>query len=157
MCSCKIGAWEARPPHSSIIHSVSRHLAISPGEHQGPGHRGRWTWLWAPQKPRHDGLQVVHDWAKTITVVTLSSLGTSTWLTWTPSTCQTSTGNSSSGSLMWANSRLRYIAQRQSEKVVYHTDVCRSNYAQCLSFKSAGPLFFRLQLNASIGASQGAR
>ena len=114
------GAREARSTHTSIIRTITTNPAFYPGEHQDPGDWGRRAWLWAPQKLGNDGIQVaIRSQSPQSYVVneipwpsmspsTVSPSGTLTWLTWTQSTCPTSTGSSSSGSPMWASSRLRY-------------------------------------------------
>lgn len=67
--------------------------------------------------------------------------GTLMWSTWTQLTCQTSTGNSCSDSLMWANSRLRYISENCSK--LFQCPFCQ--------------LFVRLQPSVLIDAYQDAR
>ena len=52
------------------------------------------------------------------------ALGTLTWSTWTQLTCQTLTDNSCSDSLMWANSRLRYMVK----VVVNYSNVHSANF-----------------------------
>ena len=63
--------------------------------------------------------------------------GTLMWSTWTLLTCQTSTGNSCSDSLMWANSRLRYTVK----VVVNYSNVHSANFLSGCSrvYKSTHP------------------